>query len=61
MVAQLPDGTEIPQRKEVITTITAFLEQSAVRTTSAAEPSSRGAVQSAYATEPASAPRWSPQ
>jgi hypothetical protein len=31
MTARLPDGTEIPQRKEVVTTITAFLDQSAVR------------------------------
>lgn len=27
MVAQLPDGTEIPQRKEVVTTVVAFLDQ----------------------------------
>lgn len=27
MVAQLPDGTEIPQRKEIVTTVTAFLDQ----------------------------------
>lgn len=30
MVAKLPDGTEIPQRKEVITTVTAFLDQATV-------------------------------
>lgn len=27
MVAQLADGTEIPQRKEVVTTVVAYLEQ----------------------------------
>lgn len=29
MLAQLPDGTEIPQRKDVLTTIVAYLDQSA--------------------------------
>ena len=29
MVAQLADGTEIPQRKEVVTTVVAYLDQSA--------------------------------
>jgi hypothetical protein len=33
MTAHLPDGTEIPQRKEIITTIVAYLEQGAVRPT----------------------------
>jgi len=33
MTAQLPDGTEIPQRKEVVTTVMAFLEQGPSRQT----------------------------
>jgi hypothetical protein len=32
MIAQLPDGTEIPQRKDILTTVTAFLDQSAPAT-----------------------------
>jgi hypothetical protein len=33
LVVKLPDGAEIPQRKEVLTTTTSFLEQGAGRET----------------------------
>jgi hypothetical protein len=36
MVVKLPDGAEIPQRKEVLTTTTSFLNQGAARETAAA-------------------------
>ena len=43
MIAQLPDGTEIPQRKEVITTMVAYLEQGGTHTTTASEAQTRPA------------------
>lgn len=52
MVAQLPDGTEIPQRKEVTTTVTAYLDQ---------QPSSTPATASmGHATAPGATPYASP-
>jgi hypothetical protein len=45
MVAQLADGTEIPQRKDVLTTVTAYLDQSA--------PATGGYVPPANAIQPA--------
>jgi hypothetical protein len=47
MTALLPDGTEIPQRKEVVTTITAFLDQGTMRPAAGLEAGS-GVRQSAY-------------
>lgn len=51
MTAQLPDGTEIPQRKEVVTTITAFLDQGTVRPAASLGAADRGVQQSSYTTD----------
>lgn len=40
MIAHLPDGTEIPQRKDVLTTVTAYLDQPAAPAAAYAPPSS---------------------
>lgn len=59
MVAQLADGTEIPQRKDVLTTVTAYLDQAAPTTIGYAAPTN--AIQPAgYQPPPnTAAPVWS--
>jgi hypothetical protein len=61
MIAQLPDGTEIPQRKEVLTTVTAFLDQpgSAPKATYAAP--ATGVQPAAYQPATTSGPAWGTQ
>jgi len=48
MTAQLPDGTEIPQRKEVVTTTVAFLEQGATRSTASFDDTDREVRQTSH-------------
>jgi hypothetical protein len=55
MVAQLPDGTEIPQRKDVLTTVVAYLDQAAPA--AAYAPPAAGVQPVSYAPPAATGPR----